>query len=56
MDPVTPEERAEYARLRNQIERGFNRLNARMDHILGDHGFAPDGDCPSCEARQHPQT
>ncbi|WML79159.1 hypothetical protein [Streptomyces sp. VNUA74] len=55
MDPITPAERAEYERLRQQMEQGFARITRRIDHVVGHHDRTPDGQCPSCEARQHPQ-
>ncbi|CAL9379573.1 hypothetical protein [Streptomyces sp. enrichment culture] len=55
MNQPPPEERAEYEQLRRQIEQGFARITRRMDHVAGAHDFTADGDCPSCEARQHPR-
>lgn len=54
MNP-TPEERSEYEQLRRQIEEGFARITRRIDHIAGAHSSTADGDCPTCEARPHPQ-
>ncbi|MFE1046324.1 hypothetical protein ACFW5S_10885 [Streptomyces olivaceus] len=55
MSQPTPDERAEYEQLRREMTEGFARVTRRIDHVVGRHDFAADGECPSCEARQHPQ-
>lgn len=38
----------ELQELRTLFEGGVARINARIDHVIGRHDFAPQAGCPGC--------